>query len=150
MPVQIGVIGSGKSDTVTRETAREIGREIGRLGAVLVCGGLFGAMEWAARGAKEQGGTTVGILPGERRSDANRFIDCAVVTGMGHARNVLVVKSADAVIALPGGNGTLSEIALALKMHKPVIVLGAWKTIKGVIVAETPKEAVEMAAGSIT
>jgi hypothetical protein len=149
MPVQIGVIGSGKSDATTHETARKVGSEIARIGAVLVCGGLRGGMEWAARGAKEQGGTTVGILPGDSRTDANRFIDCVVVTGMGHARNVLVVKSADVVIALPGGNGTLSEIALALKMGKSVVALGAWKTIEGVIVAKTPKEAVEMAAGLI-
>jgi uncharacterized protein (TIGR00725 family) len=144
--VQIAVVGSGSNDKEIKSLAQEVGREIARYGGVLVCGGLGGAMEAVAMGAKEMGGTTVGILPGDDQKSANKYIDYVVVTGMGHARNVIVVKSADVIIALPGGPGTLSEIALALKMGKQVISVGGflpWEKIEGVKSIKSPKEAVK-------
>jgi len=118
-----------------------VGRLLAEHGAVLVCGGLGGTMEAACRGAKQAGGTTVGLLPGESRSDANRFVDVAIPTGLGEARNALVVRSADVVVAVGGGYGTLSEIALALKMGKRVVGLGTWE-IDGVVVVDGPEAAV--------
>jgi uncharacterized protein (TIGR00725 family) len=108
------------------EAAEEVGRLLAERGAMLVCGGLGGTMEAACRGARAGGGTTIGILPGLSRSDANPFVDVVVPTGLGEARNALVVRAADAVIALGGGYGTLSEIALALRAGKPVIGIGTW------------------------
>ena len=107
-----------------------------------MCGGLGGVMEAACRGAKETGGTTIGILPSTDRSEANGFVDVAIPTGLGEARNALVVRAADAVIALGGGYGTLSEIALALKAGKPVVGLGTWE-IEGVVAVSDPEAAVE-------
>jgi uncharacterized protein (TIGR00725 family) len=141
--VQIGVIGAGHCSSRTSLLAEEVGREVARVGAVLVCGGLGGVMEAAARGAQEEGGITVGILPGDSFEDANPFIQIPVVTGLGHARNVLVVRSAQALIAVKGGYGTLSEVALALKMGKPVIGLHSWDVSKKIIHVETPQEAVK-------
>jgi len=142
----IGVIGAADGSASELKMAREVGREIARCGFVLVCGGLEGVMEAACRGACEEGGMTIGILPGTRRSDANAFVDIPIITGMGHARNLLIVQTAGAVVALPGGAGTLSEVALALKVGTPVIALGAWSHIDGVQAADTPAEAVRMAA----
>src|SRR3954454_21920415 len=104
-----------------------MGRELARRGAVLVTGGLGGAMEAACRGAKAEGGTTLGILPAYDRSAANPWVDVAVPTGMGEARNALLVRAADAVIAVAGEFGTLSEIALALKVGTPVVGLETWE-----------------------
>jgi uncharacterized protein (TIGR00725 family) len=104
-----------------------VGRLIARAGALLVCGGLGGVMEAACRGAKAEGGATLGILPGGDRRDANRWVDVAIPTGLGEARNVLVVRAADALIAIGGEFGTLSEIAFALKAGKPVIGFGTWE-----------------------
>ncbi len=143
--VQIGVIGAGQCSSRTSLLAEEVGKEIARAGAVLVCGGLGGVMEAAARGAQGEGGITVGILPGESFEDANPFIQIPVVTGLGHARNVLVVRSAQVLIAVKGGYGTLSEVALALKMGKPVIGLYSWDVSKKIIQVETPLEAVKKA-----
>ena len=112
-------------------------------GAVLVCGGLGGVMEAAAKGARARGGFTLGILPGGSRSAANPYVDCAVATSLGHLRNFVVVETADAVIALPGGSGTLSEIAMGLTLGKPVIDLGSWK-IDGTVPAADPEEAVRL------
>ena len=109
--------------TASPRRPRRSGRELARAGAVLVCGGLGGAMEAACRGAKAEGGTTLGILPGADRAAANPYVDVAVATGLGEARNALVVRAADAVIAVAGGYGTLSEIALALRAGKPVVGL---------------------------
>jgi uncharacterized protein (TIGR00725 family) len=109
---------------------------------VLVCGGLGGVMEAACRGAKEAGGTTVGILPGSDRAAANRFVDVPIPTGLGEGRNVLVVRAADALIAVGGGHGTLSEIAFALKTGKRVIGLGTWD-VDGVEPVDSPEAAVE-------
>jgi uncharacterized protein (TIGR00725 family) len=137
----VAVIGPGDEPTVA---AAEVGRLIAERGAVLVCGGRGGAMEAACRGAKEVGGLTVGILPGPDRSEANPFVDVVLPTGLGEARNALVVAAADVVIAIGGGYGTLSEIALALKVGKRVIGLGTWE-IEGVVAAESPEAAVAAA-----
>lgn len=142
---QIGVIGAGACGSEVRTLAELVGREIAKRGAVLLCGGLGGVMEAAAYGAKQEGGTTLGILPGVMREEANVWIDIAVVSGMGHARNALIAQSSDALIAVNGEYGTLSEIALGLKMGKPVIVLEPGWKIEGVYRAESPKEAVKLA-----
>ena len=137
----MGVIGPGDEPSVA---AAEVGRLVAERGAVLVCGGRGGAMEAACRGAKEAGGLTVGILPGADRSAANPFVDVVLPTGLGEARNALVVRAADVLIAVGGGYGTLSEIALALKAGKRVIGLGTWE-IEGVVAAEGPAAAVAAA-----
>jgi uncharacterized protein (TIGR00725 family) len=111
-----------------------VGQELAARGAVVVCGGLGGVMEAACRGAKEAGGLTVGILPGTDRAAANAFVDVAIPTGLGEARNALVVRAADALVAVGGGYGTLSEIALALKAGKRVVGLDSWD-IEGVLAA---------------
>jgi uncharacterized protein (TIGR00725 family) len=121
-----------------------VGRLVAERGAVVVCGGLGGAMESACRGAKQAGGLTVGLLPGSDRSDANPFVDVALPTGLGEARNALVVAAGDAVIAVGRGYGTLSEIALALRAGKRVIGLGTWD-VEGVLPAEGPEAAVSAA-----
>lgn len=129
MPLYIAVIGpSGDPiDPAVAEAANRVGEMVAEAGAVLVCGGGTGAMEAACRGAQSGGGLTVGILPGPTRREANRWVSVAVPTGLGEARNALVVRAADAVIAVGGGVGTLSEIALALKMGRPVVGLGSWE-----------------------
>ncbi len=124
--------------------AEEVGRLLARRGAVVVCGGLGGVMEAACRGARGEGGTTIGILPGLDRGAANPHVSVAVPTGLGEARNALVVRAADTLIAVGGAYGTLSEIALALKAGKPVVGLGTWE-IDGVRPAEGPEAAVESA-----
>lgn len=145
----IAVCGSGTHDPSACDTAREVGRLIAERGAVLICGGLGGVMRAAAQGAKEAGGLTVGLLPGSDRNAANPFIDLALPTGLGHARNALITLSAWAIIALPGGPGTLSEIGLGLKMGKTVVGLGAWSRVEGVTPAATAAEAVEMALNAL-
>jgi uncharacterized protein (TIGR00725 family) len=137
----VAVIGPGDEPTVA---AAEVGRLLAERGVTLVCGGRGGAMEAACRGAKEADGLTVGILPGSDRSGANPFVDVVLPTGLGEARNALVVGAADVVIAIGGGYGTLSEIALALKAGKRVIGLGTWE-IEGVVAAEDPEAAVAAA-----
>lgn len=124
--------------------AEEVGSIIARKGAVMVCGGLSGIMEAASRGAASNGGTVIGILPGSDKKEANPYITFHIPTGLGVARNVLVVRTADAVIAMPGGPGTLSEIALALNIGTPVVDLGGWK-IEGTLGAATANEAVLLA-----
>jgi uncharacterized protein (TIGR00725 family) len=119
-----------------------VGRLLGERRAVVVCGGLGGVMEAACRGAKRAGGTTIGILPGADRGAANRFVDVAIPTGLGEARNPLVVRAADAVIAVGGGYGTLSEIAFALKAGKRVVGIDSWD-VEGVERAGSPEAAVE-------
>jgi uncharacterized protein (TIGR00725 family) len=127
MTIYIAVIGPSRATPEIAEAAFQVGALIAGGGAILVCGGGGGAMEAACRGARSAGGTTVGILPGPTREDANPFVDIAIPTGMGEARNALVVRAADAVIAVGGGVGTLSEIGLALKMGRPVIGLRTWE-----------------------
>jgi uncharacterized protein (TIGR00725 family) len=123
----IGVIGEGSCSRPTAALARRVGAAVARAGAVLFCGGRGGVMAAAARGAGEAGGVVVGILPGFQRGDANRWVTIPVVTGMDQARNVILVRSCDAVIAVGGRYGTLSEIAIALKIGRPVIGLGTWR-----------------------
>jgi len=140
----VGVIGAGTCSDAVYELAREVGYEIGKRDWILVCGGLGGVMEGAARGCLEAGGRTVGILPGPDREDANPYISIALPTGFGEARNVLVVRASDVLIAVAGGYGTLSEIGLALKMGRGVIGLKTWQGIQGIEFATTPSEAIEM------
>ena len=138
----MAVVGPGDARPEQERQAEEVGRLLGQAGATVVCGGLGGVMEAACRGAKDGGGTTLGILPGSDRRSANRFVDVAVATGLGEARNALVVRAADGLVAVGGGHGTLSEIALALKAGKPVMGLDSWE-IDGVRVAGDPAEAVD-------
>jgi hypothetical protein len=121
--IQVAVIGGGEADEEVLALAREVGREIARAGCVLICGGLGGVMEASARGAKEEGGLTVAILPGASKEEANPHMDLRIVTAMSHARNAIIARSADFLVAVGGEMGTLSEIALGLKEGKPVIVL---------------------------
>jgi uncharacterized protein (TIGR00725 family) len=136
------VVGPGEAGPDVVSAAESVGHGLATRGAVVVCGGLGGAMEAACRGAKEGGGTTVGLLPGLDRDDANPYVDLAVPTGLGEARNALVVRTADALIAVGGGYGTLSEIALALRTGKRVVGLGTWE-IEGIEQVSSPGEAVE-------
>jgi uncharacterized protein (TIGR00725 family) len=147
-PLQISVIGAGRCAPDIAALAEAVGAAIAERGAILVCGGLAGVMEAAARGARAHGGLTVGVLPGYERHAANANIDVVLPTGMGHARNVIVVAAGDAVIALPGEHGTAAEIALALKLGRPVVGLGAWSEIGAVEGARTAVEAVELAMAS--
>ena len=145
MQTIIGVIGDSAPDPETAALAEEAGAEIARAGAVLVCGGLGGVMQAAAKGAKEAGGLTVGVLPGYEPESANPFIDIPVVTGMGHARNVVIAATAHALIAMSGAYGTLSEIAIGLKLGKRVVSLGREHSPDGVVPASGAREAVRMA-----
>ncbi|MFC2005997.1 TIGR00725 family protein [Chloroflexota bacterium] len=122
----IAVIGGSQPSPEEARLAEEVGRELARQGATLVCGGLGGIMETACRGASSEGGVTIGILPGDNSKAANPYVQIPVVTGMGYARNISVVKSAQAVIAIGGSYGTLSEIAHALQSEIPVIGLNTW------------------------
>jgi len=140
--MQIAVVGGGECSPDVYERARLLGRLLAEQGHVVICGGLGGVMEAVCCGAREAGGTAVGILPGEKES-ANRCVSIVIATGMGHARNVIVVKSSDAVVAFPGEHGTLSEIAMALKIGKPVISLGGWK-LPGLLEAGDPEEVVRI------
>jgi uncharacterized protein (TIGR00725 family) len=126
----VAVVGAGEADPATDAMAEEVGRGLARAGAVLVCGGMTGVMEAACRGAKSEGGTTIGILPTSHRRSANAYVDFAIATGMGEMRNALIVRAVDAVIAVGGEFGTLSEIALALKIGVPVVGLETWTLSK--------------------
>lgn len=147
----IAVIGPGEADDELDALGEEVGEALGRGGATLVCGGLGGVMAAACRGAKRAGALTVGILPGIDRGDANPWVDVALPTGMGEGRNVLVVRAADAVVAVDGEYGTLSEMALALKIGVPVVGLRPWELSKDgvvrhdVIVVADAAEAAERA-----
>ena len=142
------MIGSGAEWTAQAE---DVGRLLAERGCVVVCGGLGEVMAAAARGAKEAGGTTVGILPGESTGDANPWIDYAVATGTGHARNLAVVASCEAAIAVGGRWGTAAEIAYARVLGRPVVVLGPGPGVEGdgIERAETPAEAVELVLGLV-
>lgn|SRR5574341_1116859 len=146
--IYIGVIGANVCNKKVAKLAYEVGKEIAQAGAVLICGGLGGVMEAACRGAREHGGTTVGILPGIDKSDANPYVDIAIATGLGYARNLLVVRNCQAIIALPGEFGTLSEIAFALNLNIPLISLSNWK-IKGMLKARNPQQAIKLALKKI-
>ncbi len=143
----IGVIGDSDPVPGTVILAEEAGAEIANAGAVLVCGGLGGVMQAAARGAKGAGGLTVGVLPSYDAQSANPFVDIPIVTGMGHARNVIIAATAHSLIAVAGAYGTLSEIAIGLKLGKRVVSLGHENSPEGVILATSAREAVRMALG---
>jgi uncharacterized protein (TIGR00725 family) len=149
--VYVAVSGGGDAGAEACRLAEEVGGELARRGAVVLTGGLGGAMEAACRGAKAEGGMTVGILPSEDRADANDWVDVAVPTGLGEGRNALLVRAADAVIAVAGEFGTLSEIALALRLGRPVVGLDTWELMRGgrpveaIVVAATPAQAAEQA-----
>jgi uncharacterized protein (TIGR00725 family) len=143
----VAVVGPGDAGADVLAEAESVGRGVAERGAVVVCGGLGGAMEAACRGAKAAGGTTVALLPGLDRRDANRYVDVAIPTGLGEARNALVVRAADSLIAVGGGYGTLSEIGLALRTGKRVVGLDTWE-IDGVERATSPQEAVQAVLGS--
>jgi uncharacterized protein (TIGR00725 family) len=140
--VQVSVIGSGSE---YEEAAEEVGRLLAERGCTVVTGGLGEVMAAAHRGAKAAGGTTIAILPGERRGDANRWADHVIVTGIGHARNLAVAASGDAVIAVGGSWGTVAEIAFARRLGRPVVALEGAPEVEGVERAATPAEAVERA-----
>ncbi len=148
MKIIIGVVGDSDPGPEISLLAEATGAAIARAGAVLVCGGLGGVMCAAARGAKEADGLTVGVLPSYDAKSANPFIDIPVVTGMGHARNAIIAATAQALVALPGSHGTLSEIALGLKLGRRVIALGRESNPEGVILVSSPEEAVRMALDS--
>ncbi len=149
--ILIAVIGGSRPSKKEAALAFDVGKELALNGAVLVCGGLGGVMEAACRGAHQEGGLTIGILPGDSHEAANAHVDIPIVTGLGYARNIAVVKSARAVIAVGGAYGTLSEISHALQSGIPVVGLGTWQLTrkgrrdKSIIVAEDPKDAVRKA-----
>jgi hypothetical protein len=144
---QIGIIGAGSAGAELAELAREVGSLVAERGWTVLCGGLGGVMEAASRGASERGGLVVGILPGESRSGGNPHLDVVLPTNMGHGRNVIIAQASDVLIAVGGGYGTLSEIALGLKMGKPVVSLRSWRPDPAVRAAESAAEAIEEAAG---
>ena len=147
----IAVIGGSAPTSKEAGLAEEVGQELAKHGATLICGGLGGVMEAACRGARSEGGLTIGILPGENRQLANPYVDIPIATGIGYARNAAVVKSAQAVIAVGGSYGTLTEIGYALQSGLPVIGLNTWtisrndRQDKSIIPAESPAEAVRLA-----
>jgi len=149
--VWVAVVGPGSATADEEAAAQAVGAAVGEADAVLVCGGRGGAMEAACRGARDSGGTTVGLLPGLDRAEANEFVDIAIPTGLGELRNGLVVRAADAVVAVAGEYGTLSEVGFALKAGKPVVGLGTWELRRagevdpGIEVVEDPAAAVARA-----
>jgi uncharacterized protein (TIGR00725 family) len=151
MSFYIAVVGGSTCTEEERKLARQVGLEAARKGAVTICGGGGGVMESAAEGAREANGTVIGILPGNSSREGNPHLSFAIATGLGEARNAIIARAADAVIAVGGEYGTLSEIALAIKMEKPVIGLKSWrleppqKLSKTMLNAESAAEAVEMA-----
>jgi uncharacterized protein (TIGR00725 family) len=146
MAVQVSVIGSGADH---EERAEQVGRLLAERGCTVVCGGLGEVMAAAARGAKSVGGTTIGILPGTSRADANEWIDHVVVTGLGHARNAVVAATGDAVIAIGGSYGTLTEIGFARIFGRPVVILEPGLDVEGVPRAATPTGAVDLVLASV-
>ena len=144
VPCYVGVIGPGETTPRELAAAAEVGRLLAEQDVILICGGLGGVMEAACRGAGSSGGITVGLLPATDRTAANPHLTVAIATGLGELRNGLIVRAADALIAIGGGYGTLSEVALALKAGRPVIGIGGWE-IAGVERVEDPSQAVERA-----
>jgi uncharacterized protein (TIGR00725 family) len=141
----IAIVGAGDATAAACDLAYAAGCAVARRGAVLICGGRGGVMAAAARGAQSAGGLTIGVLPGYDRREANAHIEIAIATGMGQARNAIVVASADSVIALEGEGGTLSEIGLAIKLGRPVIGLCAWQQLEMIAHATNAEQAVDLA-----
>jgi uncharacterized protein (TIGR00725 family) len=138
----VAVVGPGEASPHELQAAEDVGAGLAERGAVVVTGGLGGVMEAACRGARSRRGRTLGILPGEDRDAANGWVEIAIATGLGELRNGLVVRAADALVAVGGGHGTLSEVALALKLGRPVVGLGTWE-VHGVEHVSTPAEAID-------
>ncbi|MCK5548401.1 MAG: TIGR00725 family protein [Thermoplasmata archaeon] len=144
----IGVIGSSSEDEDTNKLAYDVGRLIAENGAALVCGGLGGVMLHACKGARDASGMTIGVIPTDKKDDANPYVDVPIVTGMGWARNVIIAETADAVIAVGGSYGTLSEIGHTMNAGKKVFALNSWDVLKNdenFIAAKGPEEAVDLA-----
>ncbi len=137
----VGVIGAGNPSAQGLAWARELGRLLAAGGATLVCGGLGGVMEAACQGAREGGGETIGLLPGPDAVAGNPYLSIVLPTNLGHARNILIAHGAEVLVAVEGEYGTLSEIAIALKLGKPVVSLGSWPQVPGLQAATTPAEA---------
>ncbi len=140
--MNIAVIGGHICSPEIAKIAEQVGQEIARMGATLICGGLSGVMQAACKGAKSAGGRTIGILPGHDKKEANPYVDIPIVTGLGYMRNNLVVKNADMVIAIDGKEGTLSEIAFALQMKKPILGVNTWD-IPGIIKVKDAQQAID-------
>jgi uncharacterized protein (TIGR00725 family) len=138
----VAVVGAGDASPQELQSAEDVGAGLAARGAVVVTGGLGGVMEAACRGARSRRGRTVGILPGDDRDAANGWVEIAIATGLGELRNGLVVRATDALVAVGGGHGTLSEVALALKLGRPVVGLGTWE-VHGVEHVSTPAEAID-------
>lgn len=145
----LGVIGASQPSAEGLRMAEAVGREIAASGAILVCGGLGGVMEAASKGAAEAGGDVLGILPGPDKSSANPYVTLPVPTNMGHARNVIIAHTADALVAIEGEYGTLSEAAISLKLGKPVFVLPGGPDMVGTVSVESPESAVTLAFESL-
>jgi uncharacterized protein (TIGR00725 family) len=144
--VQIGVCGAAAAEGELYDKAYRVGRLIAGRGWTVVCGGLGGVMEAASKGATEAGGVVIGVIPGYEKDSANAYVKYTIATGMGHARNVIIAASADAVIAVGGGYGTLSEMALATKLGRPVVALDPPADVAGVVAAASPEDAVAYVA----
>ena len=145
----IAVIGAGKASAAGAKMACQVGRLIAENDAVLVCGGLGGVMEAAAKGCVEAGGDVIGVLPGPSAKMANPYVTLPIVTNMGHARNVIIAHTADVLIAIEGEYGTLSEMAISLKLGKTVIQLNSWQEMTATLTASSPDEAVALALKAI-
>ena len=141
-PRYISVIGGGECGPAERKLAEEVGALVAQRGATLICGGLGGVMEAVCKGAKSEQGLTIGVLPGDDKSEANPYVDVAIATGMGIGRNLIIIRSADAVISISGGFGTLSEIAFALQLQKPVVGINTWDISDRILTVQTAKEAI--------
>ncbi|MGB9797248.1 MAG: TIGR00725 family protein [bacterium] len=147
----IGVIGASQPPEELLPIAEKVGEEIAKRGGILICGGMGGIMEYACKGAKKVGGITVGIIPTMDRNSANPYVDIPIVTGMGYARNIIVVLSSEAVIAIGGAFGTLTELAFALHFNIPVVGIRTWRVesehteVKGIVYVDSPEEAVKIA-----
>lgn len=152
----VSVIGASEASSQIMRLAEEVGQRLAARGVDVVCGGLSGVMEAVCKGVKKEGGMTIGILPGHDPEEANRYVDIPIPTGMGYARNTIVVKTGRVVIAIGGAYGTLSEIGHALADNTPVVGLQTWdlvrsgKTDRGIIVTKTPNEAVEQALAEVS
>lgn len=146
--VLVAVVGGHRISREVEEKSTKLGYLLAKMGVFVVCGGLGGVMSAVSKGVRDGGGMTIGLLPSDRKNDANPFIDIPIATGLGNARNTLVVGCADVVVALPGQYGTLSEVAFALNAGKPVIGLGSWE-IPGVVQVKTPEAAVKKVRAAI-
>ncbi|MFH2034886.1 MAG: TIGR00725 family protein [Candidatus Zixiibacteriota bacterium] len=143
--IYIAVIGAGKCTGKVARLAEEVGHEIALRQGILICGGFGGVMESACKGSHKFNGLTIGILPGDSKDEANEYIDIAIATGIGEARNLAIIKTADVVIALPGKFGTLSEMAFCMKLGKPIVSLGDWDISKKIEKFDNAQDAVERA-----